>query len=240
MRFAALCGLCCFFAWPPGSWAAGPEVIVAQAERRDFEGRAHLAFMLYRRAAEAGLPDAEFNVAIMLDSGRGVIANAAEAATWYARAATHGNRRAAYNLGQLYAAGEGVPKNEGLARAWYSASGLPAARAYLARPRLSETAPSSLTPPILIEPAADIHLQAALGGVELIWTSRPQPEPVSYRVDLRAVDDVAHHSATSASVMVTGLFATLPSSIGRYAWRVGHRWTSERPGCSEQLALLRC
>ena len=68
-----------------------------EALRSDAGGDARSAFALYRRAAEAGLPAAELNVAVMLDSGRGVAADTAEAATWYARAAVHGEVRAAYN-----------------------------------------------------------------------------------------------------------------------------------------------
>ena len=64
-----------------------------------------------RRAAESGHVQAAFNVAAMLDSGRGAPRDVAQAAIWYARAAAGGNRRAAFNLGQLYESGEGVPAN---------------------------------------------------------------------------------------------------------------------------------
>jgi TPR repeat protein len=58
-----------------------------------------------------GHTQAQFNVAAMLDSGRGAPRDVAQASIWYARAAAGGNRRAAFNLGQLYESGEGVPAN---------------------------------------------------------------------------------------------------------------------------------
>ena len=88
-----------------------------------------------RRAAESGHTQAAFNVAAMLDSGRGAPRDVAQAAIWYARAAAGGNRRAAFNLGQLYESGEGVPANVDLSRAWYAAADLPAARERLAETR---------------------------------------------------------------------------------------------------------
>ena len=69
-----------------------------------------MAFSWYLQAAEAGLAQAAFNVAVMLDSGA-VPRDGAEAALWYARAAANGYHRAQYALAQLYAAGDGVPRN---------------------------------------------------------------------------------------------------------------------------------
>ena len=212
-----LLGLLAVFA--TAAWGAGPASIFDQAVRQDDEGHAYRAFLLYLRAAEGGLPDAEFNVAVMLDSGRGVTANMAQAALWYARAASHGNRRAAYNLGQLYEAGEGVPQNSDIARAWFAASGLRAARGHLASLR-ARAAQGPFKPPTLVAPAAGVKANPGLGGIELVWTSQPQSEPVRYDIDLHSLGASGSRQVFAASVETSSLFATPPSLDGPYEWRV--------------------
>ncbi len=60
--------------------ADDPTLWFDEAVQYDLKGEtAPLAFALYRRAAEAGLPQAEFNVAVMLDSGRGAPRDVAQA-----------------------------------------------------------------------------------------------------------------------------------------------------------------
>ena len=207
--------------WPSLARAEDPKAWFDEAVRDDLEGegKAPLAFALYLRAAQAGLPQAEFNVGVMLDSGRGVGPDAAQAATWYARAATHGNRRAAYNLGQLYEAGQGVPRNADLARAWFAASDLPAARERRFTPEVRD-AVAPLSGPILVAPAAGADLDPGQAGVELVWTSKPQPEPVRFLVELRALDQAGSHEVFSSDVGVSSALATSAGARGDYAWRV--------------------
>ena len=88
---------------------------------KEFGQDAAAAYVWYRTAAEAGVVAAEFNIAVMCDSGVGTARNAAEAAVWCASAAAHG-ARAEYNLAQLYEAGDGVPRNLDVAKAWYAAA----------------------------------------------------------------------------------------------------------------------
>lgn len=190
------------------------------AVRFDAAGDATAAFGSYRRAAEAGLPEAEFNVAVMLDSGRGVAQDVAAAAVWYARAASRGNPRAAYNLGQLYEAGEGVPRNTDLARAWFASSNLPAARA---RAVALRNAPgegaAALTPPQLVAPATGVAIHAD-AGIELVWTGQTQPDPVRFFVEVRALEESGSREVFSGSTETSSLFAALPVPGGDYAWRV--------------------
>jgi TPR repeat protein len=62
----------------------------------------------YTKAAQAGLPDAMFDVGLMLDQGEGMEApNHPAAADWYKRAAELGNGSAANNLGNMYELGRG-------------------------------------------------------------------------------------------------------------------------------------
>ncbi len=205
----------------PAPAADGASAWFAQALRLDLgsEGAAQ-AFALYRRAAEAGLPEAEFNVAAMLDSGRGTAADVAQAATWYARAAMHGNRRAAYNLGQLYAAGEGVPRNVALARAWFAASDLAAARAHLADLPAQAPAGAALTAPRPVFPSGGASTDAAVGGVELVWTAQPQPEAVRFFVELRQLGPSGSREVFSSFSDTSSIFAPLREAPGPYAWRV--------------------
>ena len=60
------------------------------------------------KAAEAGWPDAMFNLGACLDSGKGVAApDYPAAADWYRRAADAGDAEAAENLSHMYILGRG-------------------------------------------------------------------------------------------------------------------------------------
>lgn len=202
--------------------AVDPTALFNEAVRIDLsgEGAAPRAFDLYRRAAEAGLPAAEFNVAIMFDSGRGTPADMAQAATWYARAATHGDHRAAYNLGQLYENGQGVPQNIDLARAWFKQSDLAAARERMSRLRPPVPRGGTIAVPQPVGPAAGSRAGPSLSGVELVWTSAQQPEPVRFFVELREVTASGSDEVYSGFVDTSSTLVTLPHPAGTFAWRV--------------------
>jgi localization factor PodJL len=77
------------------------------------------------RAAEQGLPVAQYRLGTLYERGRGVPADAAKAVKWYTLAAQAGNRKAMHNLAVAYASGAGVPKNLAEAARWFSkAAGL--------------------------------------------------------------------------------------------------------------------
>lgn len=181
---------------------------------------AKLAFAAFRRAAEAGMPEAQFNVGVMLDSGRGVDRDIVQAAIWYVRSALHGNHRAAYNLGQLYEAGEGVPRNHDAANAWFTRSTLPAAREHLAtRPPATRDAPP-LSMPVPEYPRPGSTIEAGSSGIELVWTSMPQPEAVRFYAELRLLDASGSREVFSGFSDVTGCLTVKPDQSGVYAWRV--------------------
>jgi TPR repeat protein len=62
----------------------------------------------FTQGAEAGLPNAMFNLGKCLDDGKGVAApDYPAAADWYRRAADGGSGEAAHNLATMYATGRG-------------------------------------------------------------------------------------------------------------------------------------
>jgi TPR repeat protein len=65
----------------------------------------------WKPLAEQGDIDAQFNLGIMYNFGRGVSQEYKIAAKWYRKAAEQGDARAQFNLGMMYRKGEGVSKD---------------------------------------------------------------------------------------------------------------------------------
>ncbi len=65
----------------------------------------------YRKAAEQGDGDAQFNLALMYYNGLYVPQDYAEAAKWYRKAAEQGHAKAQYNLDLMYGKGLGVSQD---------------------------------------------------------------------------------------------------------------------------------
>ena len=78
----------------------------------------------YRKAAEFGLPEAQFNLGVLHRQGRGIPQDYAEAAKWFRRAAEQGMPPAQYNLGISYLKGEGVPESFRDAYIWFTLAGI--------------------------------------------------------------------------------------------------------------------
>ncbi len=184
-------------------------------------GDTTLAFAWYRRAAEAGMPEAEFNVAVMLDSGRGVRPDLAEAAVWYAKAATHGNHRAAYNLGLLYEDGQGVPQNLDLAHAYFADSNLAAAHGHLMTQRPRSPNDASLSAPTLLAPGRQrehrFHDERRRVRLDVVSCS-PSRCDISSNFAPSMRPDPTRFSP--APPTLASVFAALPALRGDYAWRV--------------------
>ena len=185
------------------------------------------AFAAMRRAAELGHPEAAFNVAVMMDSGRGTPRDEAAAAIWYARAAARGVRRAAYNLGQMYESGEGVPENASLARAWFADSGLPAARERSANLRASKApSPGALAAPELLYPANGQTAKPEDENVDLVWTCPPEPGSVRFFVELQALQGKDWRELWSGFVNVSAVSVPFDRSASTFSWRVSAVSTS--------------
>ena len=63
----------------------------------------------YRQAADEGDPEAQYNLGVMYNFGRGVPQSDAQAMMWYREAAGQGIADAAFRLGFMYASGAGYP-----------------------------------------------------------------------------------------------------------------------------------
>ncbi len=87
-----------------------PPVTFEQAARAYDLGDFARAAALWRRLAELGDADAQFNLGVMHARGQGVRPSLKMAVEWYRRAAHQGHAAAQYNLGVAYAKGIGLPR----------------------------------------------------------------------------------------------------------------------------------
>jgi TPR repeat protein len=71
------------------------------------------------RAAKAGNPKAQFDLAIMYASGKGVKKDERMAFYWFHKSARGGNIEAKYYMGLSFEQGRGVKPNPHLARYWF-------------------------------------------------------------------------------------------------------------------------
>jgi TPR repeat protein len=78
------------------------------------------ALAWFQKAAEQGVADAQFNLALIYAQGKGVAKDDQQALAWYRKAADQGSAQAQFNLGVIYAQGEGVAKDPAKAYMWAS------------------------------------------------------------------------------------------------------------------------
>lgn len=77
------------------------------------------AAAVFKKAADKGNADAQFNLGLMYLNGEGVEQDYRQARIWFEQSAAKGNVRAEVNLGRLYAKAKGVAPNYGMAATWY-------------------------------------------------------------------------------------------------------------------------
>ncbi len=87
-------------------------------------GDAETAAILLRRAAEQGVPAAQYRFGKLLETGEGVEINLEDARRWTERAANAGHRRAMHNLGVMYYYGTGAAQNMDTAARWFQEAAL--------------------------------------------------------------------------------------------------------------------
>ena len=72
----------------------------------------------WRQLAEAGEPEAQFNLGLLFLDGHGVPQSPVEAANWFRRAAEQDYTQAQHNLGAMYGSGQGVKRDYIQAYKW--------------------------------------------------------------------------------------------------------------------------
>jgi len=75
------------------------------------KGKFKTAFIEFKKSALKGSSDAQYNVAVMLYSGKGTPKDKAEAVYWFVKAAENGDVSAQYNLGVLYSTDKELPND---------------------------------------------------------------------------------------------------------------------------------
>ncbi len=65
----------------------------------------------YLKAAQQGNSNAQYNLAVLYENGRGTAVDFAQANKWYRKASMQGDPLAIGNLGMLYVRGQGVKAN---------------------------------------------------------------------------------------------------------------------------------
>ena len=101
-----------------------PEAMLAKGKEFAQAGELGGAFLVWRRAAEAGNVPAQVELASFYDplvtpAKGGFTPDGARAADWYERAALAGNAEAQRKFGLLLAkGGAGLPADEGRAKSW--------------------------------------------------------------------------------------------------------------------------
>jgi len=83
------------------------------------EGNFAQAQEILRPLAAKGDVDAQYNLGMMYDYGKGVTQDYKEAVKWYLLAAEQGSASAQYNLGVMYDNGEGVIQDYVRANMWF-------------------------------------------------------------------------------------------------------------------------
>lgn len=84
--------------------------------RGNDKNSAQRAFKLFKKAADKGLTNAEFSLALAFEYGHGVDPNFELAATYYKRATEKNHVDAMYHLALMYAYGRGIPQDFNRAR----------------------------------------------------------------------------------------------------------------------------
>jgi len=97
------------------AWADG-QVAADAYKRADYA----TALREWRPLAEQGDANAQYNLGVMYDFGKGIPQDFAAARQWYEKAAAQGHAGAQNSLGGLYEFGHGVKRDDVRAYMWYN------------------------------------------------------------------------------------------------------------------------
>ena len=85
-----------------------------------FRGDYAQALKIFKPLATQGHAQAQLNLGVMYDNGKGVTQHYKEAMKWYRLAAEQGNPSAQYHLGSMYFEGRGVTQDYIRAHMWWN------------------------------------------------------------------------------------------------------------------------
>jgi len=88
--------------------------------RYSFDKNYNNAATSFRNSAESGDANAQFNLALMYEEGRGVMRDYKQAATWYLNAAEQGQALAQLRLAKMLIDGKGIKHDYVEAYKWFS------------------------------------------------------------------------------------------------------------------------
>jgi localization factor PodJL len=103
-----------------GDPVARYQLALQRFEAGDMQG----GLTLIRRAAEQGIPDAQFRYGRLLERGEGVTADPEAGRQWIVRAAENGHLRAMYEAGVAYVNQSPTPANQQAAARWFEQAAL--------------------------------------------------------------------------------------------------------------------
>lgn len=118
--------------------AGGAEGIAAY-QRGDYE----LAAQELQGPAQQGDADAQYHLARLYRTGKGVNADAAAASSWFQRAAEQGHAGSQFSLGLRYAQGHGVSQDYVQAYLWFDRA---AAQGHASAATLRDRLPTYMSP----------------------------------------------------------------------------------------------
>lgn len=93
-------------------------ILMQEGTTLEAEGKYHNAFDKYKRAAEIGSADGQFNLAFLYSNGLGVAKNETLAFDFYKKSAEQGDKQAQIVLSVLYSTGRGVETDPEKAEYW--------------------------------------------------------------------------------------------------------------------------
>ncbi len=82
------------------------------------------AVFFYQTLAQEGDPDAQYQLAVFYESGKGIAEDQGQAFYWFEKSAKQGNARAQYNLGVMYENGWGTAQDYQQALKFYNLAAL--------------------------------------------------------------------------------------------------------------------
>jgi TPR repeat protein len=99
---------------PRAAYAIGSWFLIGKHVKKNYK----TAVQYIELAAEHGVPEAQFDLAVACERGTGTKKNAKRAFTNYLKAALSGDPQAVYEVGRCYYSGIGVGKNKEIAGIW--------------------------------------------------------------------------------------------------------------------------